>query len=77
MDDSTPVIIKSRQREVVMIPREEWESWMETMHQLDTSTYVRHVDHFRDLTKMIETGNGERVRLSALDCESHTPFIIQ
>lgn len=62
VDNSTPVIIKSRQREVVMIPREEWESWMETMHQLDTPANVRHLDR-----SLEEKRRGETVMMSADD----------
>ncbi|OCA02586.1 type II toxin-antitoxin system Phd/YefM family antitoxin [Akkermansia glycaniphila] len=62
VDDSTPVIIRSRQREVVMIPREEWESWMETMHQLDAPANVRHLER-----SLEERNRGESVVMSADD----------
>ena len=65
VDDSTPVIIKSRQREVVMIPLEEWESWMETMHQLDTPANVRHLSQ-----SLEEKIHGETVVMSADDLMS-------
>lgn len=43
-EDYTTFIIKSRHREVVMIPRDEWESWIETMHQLDSPANTRHLE---------------------------------
>lgn len=60
VDDSTPVIIKSRLREVVMVPRQEYDSWMETMHQLDTPANVRHLEQ-----SLEEKRRGESVAMTA------------
>lgn len=65
VDDSTPVIIKSRRREVVMIPREEYDSWLETMHQLDVPANVRHLEQ-----SLKEKNCGETVIMSASDLKT-------
>lgn len=62
VDDSVPVIIKSRQREVVMIPREEYDSWVETIHQLDTPSNIRHLDQ-----SLEEKRRGETIVMTADD----------
>ncbi len=42
VDDSTPVLIKSRKREVVMMSRDDWEAWNETIHLLSSPANARH-----------------------------------
>ena len=59
-DDYQPVIIKSRDRQVVMIPLDQYESWLETMHQLDSPANVRHLEQ-----SMAEMERGEYVSVSA------------
>ena len=44
VDDSTPVLIKSRQREVIMMSRDDWESWQETIHLLSSPANVAHLE---------------------------------
>lgn len=44
VDDSTPVLIKSRHREVVMMSRADWDSWQETIHLLSSPANVRHLE---------------------------------
>lgn len=48
VDDSTPIVIKSRDREVVMMSKDEWDSWAETMHQLDSPANIRHLQQSLD-----------------------------
>lgn len=44
VDDSTPVLIKSREREVIMMSRDDWEAWNETMHLLSSPSNVQHLE---------------------------------
>ena len=60
VDNTQPIIIKSRAREVVMIPRDEYEAWMETVHQLDSPANVRHLD-----ASLLEKQRGETVVMTA------------
>lgn len=48
-----------------MIPREEYESWIETMHQLDTPANVRHLEQ-----SLKEKNRGETVIMSASDLKT-------
>lgn len=43
VDDYEPIMIKSRNREVVMVPADQYYSWMETMNQLDSPANIRHL----------------------------------
>ncbi|MBR3944647.1 MAG: type II toxin-antitoxin system Phd/YefM family antitoxin [Akkermansia sp.] len=54
VDDYEPIMIKSRNREVVMIPADQYNSWMETMNQLDSPANIRHIVKSRQ-----EFENGE------------------
>ena len=65
VDDVTPIIIKSRQREVVMISREEYDSWVETLHQLDSPANVAHLEK-----SLAQKERGETVMMSADDLKN-------
>ena len=55
VDDSTPVIISSRQRKVVMMALDEWEAWQETMLQLSSPANVRHLNESLEQKQRGET----------------------
>ena len=62
VDDYEHVTIRSRERAVVMLPEDEYNSWKETIHQLDTPANVRH------LNKSIqEYEDGDTVLMAAED----------
>ena len=62
VDDYEHVTIRSRERAVVMLPEDEYNSWKETIHQLDTSANVRHLNK-----SLQEYEAGETVLMSAED----------
>ena len=43
VDDYEHIMIKSRNREVVMVPADQYYSWIETMNQLDSPANIRHL----------------------------------
>lgn len=55
VDDSTPVLITSRQRKVVMMSLDEWESWQETVLQLSSPANVRHLNESLEQKRRGET----------------------
>lgn len=66
VDNTKPIVIKSRAREVVMIPRDEYDAWMETMHQLDTPANVRHLEQ-----SLTEKQRGEAVVMTAAELAAY------
>lgn len=61
-DDYEHVTIRSRERSVVMLPEDEYNSWKETIHQLDTPANVRHLNQ-----SLAEYEAGETVLMAAED----------
>lgn len=55
VDDCTPVLIKSRQREVIMMSREDWEAWNETMHLLSSPANIKHLEESLEQKQRGET----------------------
>lgn len=55
VDDSTPVVISSRQKKVVMMSLSDWESWQETMHILSSQANVEHLNRSREEKERGET----------------------
>ena len=62
VDDYEHVTIRSRERAVVMLPEEEYNSWKETIHQLDTPANVRHLNE-----SLREYEAGDTVLMTAED----------